>query len=111
MSRIVRNTRSKPAATAALAVSARRQLLFDPLEDEHVRVHTHADGEDQPRDARQGQRGAGVRHEPEQQQEVRHDRDEGVDPGPVVVEEHEGGDQGEPGKRRHHAGLDRRGSE
>ena len=49
--------------------------------------------------------------QPEQQQEVRHDRDEGVDPGPVVVEEHEGGDQGEAGKRRHHAGVDRRGSE
>ena len=49
----VRNTRSKPALTAARTPRLRRELFLDALEDQHVRVDAHADREDEAGDAGQ----------------------------------------------------------
>ena len=74
VSRMVRKTRSKPAATACFAPLAVRQLFLDALEDQHVRVDAHADGQDEAGDARQRHRRADVGHEPEQDHQVHDDR-------------------------------------
>ena len=51
-SMIVQNALSKPVAIAARTAPARAKLLADALEDQHVRVDRHADGEREPGDAR-----------------------------------------------------------
>ena len=52
---------SKPASIADAHRPAGAQLLADALEDQHVGVDRHADGEDDAGDAGQRQRGAEVR--------------------------------------------------
>src|ERR1700693_557566 len=61
------------------------QLLTDALEDEDVRVHGHADRQDEARDPRQGQRRVEKRHRSEQQDSVQDERQHGVPSRPPVV--------------------------
>src|SRR6202162_2249446 len=61
------------------------QLLTDALEDEDVRVHGHADRQDEARDPRQGQRRVENRHRSEQQDSVQDERQHGVPSRPPVV--------------------------
>ena len=49
-----------------------RELLLDPLEDQHVRVDAHAHRQDEARDARQGHRRAEYAMKPMQDDQVRH---------------------------------------
>ncbi len=82
-------------------------LLLDALEDEHVRVHAHPHREHEPRDARQRHRRAEVGHRAEQDDQVADQRDDRVDAGQPVEDEHEHRDQGETDRRRQHARVDR----
>ena len=66
VSRIVIQTRSKPFCDGRAHGLAVPQLLADALEDEHVRVDPHADGQDDAGDAGQGEGRLGVGHRPEQ---------------------------------------------
>ena len=94
VSRMVIQTRSKPfwhGRPHGLAVA---QLLADALEDEHVGVDAHADGEDDAGDAGQGEGGARVGHGPEQDQEVGGQGHDRVQAGEPVVDEHEDRDEG-----------------
>ena len=77
------------------------QLLADALEDEHVGVHAHADGEDDAGDAGQGQGGAEVGHGPEEDEQVGGEGHDRVQAGEPVVDEHEDGEEGHA-----HAGGD-----
>ena len=85
VSRIVQNTRSKPAATAA-ARPCRGQLFLDALEDQHVRVDAHADRQDEAGDAGQRHGRAEVGHQAEQDQQVHRHRDDRVDARQLVVD-------------------------
>ena len=53
------------------------QLLADALEDEHVGVYAHADGEDKAGDPGQSQRGPGEAKEAEQDDQVQDQREIG----------------------------------
>jgi hypothetical protein len=76
------------------------QFLLDALEDEDVGVHAHPDCEDQARNAWQCQGRTGQRHEAEEHSQVRHDREDGVDTGAAVIDQHERRHQNEAAKRR-----------
>src|SRR5438067_9511363 len=82
------------------------QLLADALEDEHVRVDGHAEGQDDAGDAGERQRGLEDRHHAENDHEVEQQRQNGVDPGALVVDEHRGDEGDETDERRQHALVD-----
>ena len=111
VSRMVSSTRSKPAATACFTPLAVVELFLDALEDQHVRVDAHADRQDEAGDAGQRHRRARVGHQAEQDDQVDRDRDERVEAGQLVVDEHEQHDQQQAARRRQHAGADRVGAE
>src|SRR5208337_4363012 len=67
-------------------------LFADALEDQHVRVHAHTDGENDSGNAWQGERGSGVAEEAKQDDQVQKQRQVGVDARAPVVNEHEGHD-------------------
>src|SRR5688572_1988266 len=69
------------------------ELLFDALEDQHVRVDTDANRQDEAGKPGQGHRRAEVRHHAEKDHEIRDDRRERVQPRQAVIEEHEGHDE------------------
>ena len=71
----------------------RLELLLDALEDQHVRVDAHAHRQDEAGDAGQRHRRADVRHQAEQNHEVEEQRDDRVDAGQLVVDQHEEHDQ------------------
>src|SRR5688572_19313391 len=98
VSRIVTKTRSKLAPTAC------RALCSYALEDQHVRVDAHADREDEAGDARQGHGRAEIRHEAKEDHQVHQHGHDRVEPGELVVDEHEDRDEEQPGDRRGDAG-------
>ena len=100
VSRIVIQTRSKPFCTRHSHGLAVAQLLADALEDEHVRVHPHADGQDDARDAGQGEGGPVVGHGREQDDEVGGQGHHRVQAREPVVDEHEDRDEGHARRRR-----------
>ena len=76
-------------------------LLFaDALEDQHVGVHRHADGQHQPRDARQREGRLDHGHDAQDDDHVRQQREVGHQAGEEVVDRHED----RHGDQRHHAG-------
>ena len=89
VSSIVRNTRSKPFFTAARTPRCAAELLLDPLENQHVGVHPHADRQDEAGDAGQRHGRPEVGHQAEQDDQVEHHGDDGVDARQLVVDEHE----------------------
>jgi hypothetical protein len=102
-SRIEERAFSNPVAMAELHRAALAELLADALEDQHVGVHRHADGQDDAGDAGQGQRGPEVGQCAEHQHHVERQGDHRVDAGPLVDDEHREDDQerrrsGRPGR-------------
>ena len=91
---IVMKARLNPLSMAARGGLAGPELLADALEDEHVGVDRHADGEGDARDAGQGQGGAEGGHAGEQHEEVQGEGDVGDEAGQPVVHEHEEEDDG-----------------
>ena len=100
VSMIVSRTRSNPAGDGSLHALGRPQLLLDPFEDQHVGVDADADRQDEPRDPRQCQHRADVGHAGCQNEQVHADGHDGVDPGDLVVHEHEERDQDQTGHGR-----------
>ena len=90
---------------------ARLELFLDALEDEHVRVDADADREDEAGDAGQRHDRADIGHHAEQDDQVQHERDDGVHAGQLVVDEQERHDEQQAGERRQHAGANRVGAE
>src|SRR5579859_226355 len=70
----------------ALAVT---QLFPDALEDEHVRVNTHTDGQDDTGNSGQSQRVAKKSHEPQQDNQVQDQSQIRVDACKPVIKQHE----------------------
>src|SRR5665213_9769 len=64
-------------------------LFANTLEDQHVRIHAHTNGEDDSGNTRQRQRGFGEAQEAEQNNQVEEQRQIRVDAGTTVVDEHE----------------------
>ncbi len=62
------------------------EFFTDALEDEHVGVDAHADGEDDAGDAGQGKGGTGEAQEAEKNDEVQEERQVGIDAGALVVD-------------------------
>ena len=110
VSKSVQKTRSKLAGHGGPGAAVRRQLLFDALENQHVRVDAHAHRQDEAGDARQRHRRAEVGHHPEQDDQVDDHRENRVDARQLVVGEHEEHDQDEAGERRADARADRIGA-
>src|ERR1700733_5986510 len=105
-----------PGMTETLIHGRRRRLSvtqFFPnaLENQHIRVHAHADGENHSRDPGQGQHGVEVAHEAEQDDEVQQERDIGVDSSRAIVDQHEDQDGKHADNRRPNPGADRIGAE
>ena len=106
----VQNTRLKPALIEARDAAPGLELLLDALEDEHVRVDADAHRQHEARDAGQRHDRADVRHQPEEDDQVEDERDDGVDAGELVVDEHEHDDQrsGRRARLRRRSGSSRR---
>src|SRR5271157_83445 len=90
---------------------ARTHLLAYALEDEHVRVDAHTDGQDDARNAGQSQRGAGVSHEAKQNDQVEEERKVSIDAGSAIVDQHEDHNGQHADDRGHHALTDGVGAE
>jgi hypothetical protein len=71
------------------------QLFLDALEDEDVRIDAHADRQNETGDAREGHRGAQIRHHAQEDNQVDHDRDHRVESAESVVEKDEEHDERE----------------
>src|SRR5450759_1001560 len=76
------------------------QLLADALEDEDVRVHRHADRQDEARDSRQRQRRVENRHRRQQQDRVQDELQHRVPPRPPVIGDDRDEDEQRAGDRR-----------
>ena len=92
-SKIVQNAFLKPASMADLGDLPEVEFLADALEDQHVGVHGHADGQDDAGDAGQGQGGVEIGHDAHQDQHVQQQGQHRVDAGGPVVDQHEQHDQ------------------
>ena len=68
------------------------EFLADTLEDQHVGVHRHADGEDDAGDAGQRERGADRAHDAEEDDDVQDERHVCDEAGEHVIDQHETGD-------------------
>ena len=64
----------EPVAHRASGGPAGLQLFLDALEDQHVRIHAHADRQDEAGDARERERRADERQRAQQNRQVRDDR-------------------------------------
>ena len=95
-SMMVAKARWKPRSTADAHGLAELQLLADALEDQHVGVDRHADGQDHAGDAGQRERGLEGADRAEQEDDVEDQGDDGVDARALVVDEHEDDDQDQP---------------
>ena len=111
VSRMVSNTRSKPAATACFAPlpAASSSLMrskistFESTPMPIVRMKPAMPGSVMV--------GAEIGHQAEQDDQVDDDRDQRVEAGQLVVEQHEQRDQQQAAGRRQHAGANRVGAE
>ena len=74
---------------AARTVLPRAQLFADALEDQHIGVNSHADGQDDAGDAGQGQRGVKTGQYRHDEEHVEQEGAVGDQPGGAVVEDHE----------------------
>ncbi len=72
---------------------AEGEFLADALEDEHVGVHGHADGQHNARDARQGQCGPERGHAAHEQGQGAQEHSVGEHPGPAVAQGHDDHDR------------------
>ena len=86
---------------------AEGQLLAYPLEDEHVRVYGHADGEHDACDARQGQGRAERRHAAHEQAQGAEEHAVGEHAGPAVTQGHDDHDRQRADERGEKAAVDR----
>ena len=86
---------------------ARGHFLAQPLEDEHVRIHRHAEREDDARDARQREHGVQHRHAAEDDEDGDDEADVPEESGEPVVEEHDQRDEAETEQSCELAALDR----
>ena len=73
---------------------AQPQFFSNTLENQHVRVDTHTDRQDDAGDSRQRQRGMGEAHKSKQNHEVQEQCQVGIDARPPVVDQHEDHDRG-----------------
>ena len=87
------------------------ELLLDALEDQHVRIDADPHRQHEARDARQRHHRADVRHQAQKDDEVEDERDDGVDAGQLVVDQHEADDQEQADDRCDDTGPDRVGAE
>ena len=65
------------------------EFLADTLENQHVRVDRHADGQHNTGDARQGEGGVEVAHDAHQNEQVEYQREVGHRTGEPIVNQHE----------------------
>ncbi len=86
---------------------ARPQLFLNPLEDQHVAVHRHADRQDHARDTRQRQHRPEVAQRGEQQNGVQNQSQHRVDARHAVVEQHKRDDRRQSRQARDQALPDR----
>ena len=78
------------------------RLLFHPLEDQHIRVHGHPDGQDEARDGREGEGETEDGKDGDVDVQVQELCDDRVQAGAAVVQQHEYHDQADADD----AGLD-----
>ena len=79
---------------------ARGHFLAQPLEDEHVRIHRHAECEDDAGDAGQREHGVQQRHAAEHDEDCEQEADVPDQAGEPVVENHHEGDEPEAEQAR-----------
>src|SRR5262245_49901688 len=84
----------EPASHRRLHRLSEPQLFPDSLEDQHVGVHRHSDGERDSRDSRERQRGSEITHRSEQEQNIQSESQIRVHPRQPVIDEHEQHHQG-----------------
>src|SRR5258708_3487795 len=65
------------------------QLFANTLEDQHIGIHAHADGQNHSGDPRQSQNSFEVANEPKQNDQVKNQRHISIDTGSTVVNQHE----------------------
>ena len=85
VSMIVTNARSKPGRSPPRRLS-RPHLLLDALEDQHVRIHRHADRKHQTRDAGQGPGGVDIAERRDRDDRVEEQCQHGIQAGAAVVQ-------------------------
>ena len=78
-----------PAASAAAGGLAAAQLLANALENQHIAIHRHTDGEDHAGDSRQRQHRAEARQCGDQQHAVEQQRERRIGARPTVVKQHD----------------------
>ena len=99
-SAMARNARSKPGFHHRLRGLAQPHLLLHPLEDQHARVHGHADVQHEARDGGQGEGEAEHGKDGHDEVQVEDVRQHGVQSRPAVVGKHEDEDQRQPERAR-----------
>ena len=67
---------------------AKSQFFANPLKDEHVRVHTHTNGQNDSRDARQGKNCANIPHRSDKNEQIQRQRHIGVDSRAAIIDQH-----------------------
>ena len=82
------------------------QLLSNPLKNKNIRIHRHADRQNQTRDPRQRQSRIEIRESTQNQNSVRQQRDVRDHASDPVIENHKHDHQKQTDRRRLNAPLD-----
>ncbi len=95
VSTIVHQALPNPASTAAAYRLSGPQLFADALENQHVGIDRHTDGENDAGDARQRQNRAKIRNRRQQNDGIEQQRQHRIDAAPLIVNQHHGDNRDE----------------